>query len=442
MKSYDANIELQILKSALESAQKYKILSQVTVEHFGSDSSREVYNRIMSLVGSGKIPPSSDVMKGDGALSAPAQAFIGSPNARVLSTEHDIDAALEILGKYRKGRLLLASITDAISVLKADDPNIDGVVAGLETALQRCHSGSRRDEMLHINADNLPNLLKVFDDQFNSPIDDVIPSGFKEFDKKTGGFRKKNVIALASVPGGGKSAMAEQMAINQYMMGHNVCICTWEMDKDELLGRMWSCLSKVNHSDINLRRINAKTKMHVREKWEEFVKSSGLKNRLTFFYPEREMNVPEIAMELKPFGYDIIYIDYIGLLKQDPNKQMWESLGDHARSAKLAANSLNAAVVLLAQFDDESNKLKYSKAIVANAHFVWAWDNNEEERQSGVVKIRQLKARNAEVYEFYLQRDFSTMTFGDYSGIPVEQLKKNAEPKKAADIPRMPELAN
>lgn len=437
MKSHDATIELQILKTVLDSPLKNQILSQVTSEHFGSDAAKEVYHRIASLIQNGKTPPSSEVFKNDGSLSAAAQAFIGSTTARSLTTAEDLGASLDALSKYRKGRLLLHAITDAVSNLKNDDPNIDEVITTITDSLQRCNSGTRRQEMLHISSDNVGELLQRFDQNFDSPINDLIPSGFREFDRRTGGFRKKNVIALASVPGGGKSAMMEQMAINQFMMGYNVCICTWEMDETELLDRMWSCLSKINHTDINLKRINGKTKKHVRDKFEEFIKCSGMKNKLTLFYPEREMNIPEIAMDIKASGYDIVYIDYIGLLKQDPKKQMWESLGDHARSAKLMANNLNAAMVLLAQFDDESNKIKYSKAILANAHFVWAWENTDKEKESGIIEIKQLKARNAEVYNFLLQRDFKTMSFSDFSG----PMPTSAPEKKTNEIPKMPGLS-
>lgn len=437
MKAYDATVELQVLKTILDSQNRNQVLSQLTPEHFGSDAAKEVYHRVIHLIQLGKSPPSSEVFKNDGSLSQAAQAFIGSTNARPLSTHEDTEAALDILGKYRKGRLLLSSITDAVSNLKNDDPDIDSVISNITDTLQRCHSGSRRQEMLHISADNADNLLKKFDSNFDSPPNDIIPTGFRVFDKNTGGFRKKNVIVLASVPGGGKSAMAEQMAINQFMMGYNVCFCSWEMDEQELLDRMWACVSSMNHTDINLKRLNQKSKKHVRDKFEEFIKCSGMKNRLTLFCPEREMNIPEISLEIKAANYDIVYIDYIGLLKQDPKKQMWESLGDHARSAKLMANNINIAAVLLAQFDDESNKIKYSKAIQANAHFVWAWERGEGD----IVKINQLKARNAEVYEFQLQRDFKTMTFKDFDSSSIPMTDPKALEKKQNEIPKMPGLS-
>lgn len=439
MKAFDSNTELQIIRTICDSPKRMEVLSKVTSEHFGHDSSVEIFNRIISLVSSGKAVPSSDVLKNDEALTEQSRALISSPQIRPLG-EDDIAHAMRILTKYRKGRILLRTVQEAIEALKSNDPDIDSVVGSMETSLQRCHSGTDVKEMTHVCVDNVAELMKEVEELLADTTDDFIPSSFAEFDKKTGGFRRKNVIAMASVPGGGKSAMAAQMALNQFMMGFNVCFVSYEMDEFELKYRMLSCISKVDHGAINLKRLTQKQRLLISQKWEEFIRSSGIRNRLTLWCPTRELNISEIAIEIKPMGFDIIYIDYIGLLREYPGKAMWESLGMHARSAKLAANNLNSAMVLLCQYDDQENKLKYSKAIQANAHFVWAWDNGEIERESGIIEIKQLKARNAEVYPFHLQRDFSTMTFRDYSGpLPVKEPPPENQ-KGARGIPRMPEL--
>jgi hypothetical protein len=109
----------------------------------------------------------------------------------------------------------------------------------------------------------------------------------------------------------------------------------------------------------------------------------------------------------------------------------------------LVANNLNAALVLLAQYDSKEEKLKYSAAILANAHIVFAWNNTEKEKESGIVEVHQLKSRNAETYPFLLQRDFSVMSFYDYNAIGsninnAETAQGQAVAQKI--IPKMPEL--
>lgn len=438
MKAYDANIELQILKSICDSPEGVRLLSKINEEYFGYDPAKEIFTRIINLIGNGKAIPSTQILRQDEALTDQTRAALSAETLYSLKSDDEQEAALENLDKYRKGRLLLNTISESLQTLSQSSPDVDSVISSIENTLQRCHTGKQRDEMIHITSSNIDQLLNEVKTDLTTQTDGFIPSSFGEFDKRTGGFHRKNVIVLASVPGGGKSAMAMQMAINQYMMGYNVCYISYEMDEIELKYRMLSTLSKIEHREINLKILNQKQIEYILKKWEEFVLNTGLKNRLTIWCPTREMNIPELTAQIMPYGFDAVYVDYLGLLKEYPGKAMWESLGAHARAAKLSANSLNAALILLAQYDDQENKIKYSKAIQANAHFVWAWDNNEQEKESGIIQVKQLKARNAEVYNFYLQRDFKTMTFSDYTGPPPDQ--KDSESNEEPSIPKMPEL--
>jgi hypothetical protein len=108
----------------------------------------------------------------------------------------------------------------------------------------------------------------------------------------------------------------------------------------------------------------------------------------------------------------------------------------------MAANSLDAVFILLAQLDDETNKLKYSKAIQANANIVWTWEYGDREKESGIIEVEQRKSRNSKTFPFYLETDYSTMTFKNYSGPtpamydePEERGKGKGKKRNAADAP-------
>lgn len=457
MKTHDANTEAQILRAILDTDERAFILSQVDAEYFGHETVLEVFRRLMVFVNAGKTIPSSQVFKNDETMSEAARALVANPAYDLNSTD-DIIAALEILKKYRKARILFHTINQSVNVLQQENADVDTVVSSMEQMLQRCHTGNDVSEMKHYTYTDADTLCKEVDEDLRkSNASDYLQTGLGQFDQKSGGLRRKNVLVMASVPGGGKSALSFRMAMNQYIFGYNVCFVSYEMDEIELRYRMLSSESRIDHSEINLKRLNDKKIDLINQRFRSFLGESKKGNRLTIWTPARELTVQQIAVELKPMNYDIIYIDYISLLKA-PNdrKPMHEILGDHSRAAKLAANMLNAAVVLLAQYDEEGNKLKYSKAITANANFVWAWDHGEKEKESGLINIRQLKARNAPLYSFYLQKDFTTFTFSDYFGPePVSEKEErsergrgkhrgdNREPqvkKPRKKIPGMPEL--
>jgi len=302
--------------------------------------------------------------------------------------------------------------------LNSSKPNIPNVLTVLETVLQKCYaSDEEKDEVKEYSYADKEKLIREADKELSdSSLAKLIPTGFYEFDRKTGGLVRGNVLVLASVPGGGKSAMALQMALYQYIMGYSVCIVSFEMDTSEIEGRLFSNLSRINHTEINLKKLTKAKKELILTRLGEWLDNGVHGNRFGIWTPKRELSIPQITLELKSKGYDVIYIDYLSLLYQNPKKQVWENLGEHTRAAKMAGSTLNAGIVILAQYDDESNKIKYSKAIVANANFVWAWDYGDKEKETGIVEVKQLKARNSPTYPFYLDTDYSTFSLKDYRG--------------------------
>ena len=435
MKTHDVNTEALVIRSILDNQEYASSLSHLDAGHFYEAPIREILKRITVYLDGGKPIPSSQILRNDESLSESSRALLANQNFAVLRSKDDFTAAVDILKKYRKVRTFVDSINSTIDKLQADDADLDTAMDELEHQIQDCRGITEKNiGMKHYSHADIDQLSQEIEsDLRQSDEKDFITTGLGQFDQRTGGLRRKNVLVMASVPGGGKSALSFRMAMNQYLFGHNVCFVSYEMDEIELRYRMLSSESRVDHSEINLKRINDKKIKLITERFRRFISESDKGNRLTIWTPDRELTVQQIALELKPMNYDVVYIDYISLLKPtNPKKQMWEILGDHSRAAKLAANNLNAAVVLLAQYDDESNRLKYSKAIQANANFVWAWEHGEKEKEMGLINIKQLKARNAPMYSFYLQKDFATFTFSDYNGPDPEEDLSNEDKKKPA----------
>lgn len=438
MRLYDTASEIQVVRSCCDSPLRIKLLSKLNAEHFGFDKAKEIFLRIINLLNLNKPIPSTEVLRNDESLSQESRALISDSTYAVLCREDDILASFEILEKYRRSRVILAAISLAADKMKAENPDIDAVVHDMEAMLQKCHNSENREEMVHYCTANYEKLAKELDADLRNTHIDLIPSSFAAFDRDSGGFPRGGVVAMASVPGGGKSALATQMAANQYLMGYNVLYVSYEMSEVELRYRLLSSQSKIDHRAIKLKQLDELQIEHINKCFADFVLPNK-NNRLTIWSPSREMTIPEIGMQIKPYNYDIVYIDYISLLKSESRMAMWEVLGNHARSAKLTAASLNACLVLLAQYDQNEAKIKYSQAITANASCVWAWEHGEKEKTSGIIEVKQLKNRSGTQEPFYLQRDFRVMSFKDYSGEPPEEFTGGKKPGQ--DLPAMPELS-
>jgi len=207
--------------------------------------------------------------------------------------------------------------------------------------------------------------MEIVEETLSATAEEFIQSGFAHFDREYGGFNRGNVLLLAAPSGKGKSAMMLRMAILQYMMGLNVLVISFEMTNKELRERLLSSVSKIQHQDIRLKRLLDQQKDAIRKGVREFIQT-GYGNRMTLWGTSENLDINDISSITRTMGYDVIYIDYLGLLKANQSKPQHEVLGDLTRDAKRMAKANNCLVVPLAQLDDETLKIKYSKAIKAN----------------------------------------------------------------------------
>lgn len=433
MKFYDSNTELMVLRTVVESQSRgMELLSKLEPSYFGSDVALEIFNRLSIVVGSGRKIPTIDVLKSDDVLSEDSRTFL---SAEVNPLDEDqYQSVYETLAKYRKARLLRDHISNTAESLSEESPNLEKVLQQMEQTLSQCRAGIKDDEMFHICESNEQEFMDAIEEDLTPDENQFIPSGFKEFDKKTGGFKRGQVLVLAAPSGAGKSAMMGQMAANQYLMGFNICVISFEMTNEDLRMRMIANISKLNHSDVHVKRLVEQQKELVRNKSKEFVKT-GLGNRLTLWGSSEDLDVKDISARTKALGFDIVYIDYIGLLKEKPGENQQKVLGDHVRDCKLASKQNSCVYAPLVQLDEETLKIKYSKAIRANSDFIWAWEKDEKNLEAGVVKVIQQKARSAQEYDFYLACDFSRMAFEDYVGLPP--IEENGDKKQVPALPTM-----
>lgn len=431
MKLFDAVAEMQIIKTVCDikdPSQRAKILSRLTVSHFGNEDAGKIFGRIKILIQNSKDIPSSKVLAIDNTLPDTAKALISNPSYKGLETNVDINTSLDLIDTYYKNRILFTAMSGSFNAFKEDNPDFDAIAANLSDTLQKCAKSIDTNEMEHYTQASSVDLCKsIMDDLIEKSPMDFLPTGWEVFDRKTGGLRRKNVLVIASVPGGGKSTMALQMAMHQYSTGFNVCYISFEMDNIEVRYRMLSAISQIDHSDINLKRLNKEQLDHIQESFKKFLMDtpSNGANTFTVYCPREEKTIGDLVADIQHHNYDCVYIDYISLLKSEGKKQLWEILGDHAKKAKMAGNKLNASMVILAQYDDEGNKIKYSRAIEAHANFIWAWEHGDKEKESGVITIKQLKARSAKEYDFHLLKDFDVCTLRDYNGPPPMAEKEN-----------------
>jgi len=422
MKIFEVNTELSVIKSLCGKSNlsvKNYILKNVNEGYFGYDPCREIFKRIISQISLGN-DVSFSLLKKDLSLSSEARSLLSGSIKRLTSLKRAKEA-ISILSQYRKLRNIYFSVKQISEAMNESDRSgspidIDNLVSILERTLLKVREDDVESDLVHIGVTD--SSTKEVISIIKSKIPDLIPTGFHGYDSVNLGFPRKGVVVLAASTSGGKTALALQLMINFYRQGISGCLVSLEMDKEEILNRMISNISKIPHDDIVQRRLTKPKIKKIKKSWKEFVElGKKLGCRMSILVPRSDVGFDEVAFRIKQFGYSVVVIDYINLLKQDPKLTRAESLGEITRKAKQFSRRNRCLVIILAQLSDD-DKVKYSRAIHENADVLWVWRYGKEEKQTKLLNIVVKKARNQKTLEFFIRESFETMSLYDDPSMP------------------------
>lgn len=405
------------------------VLARLDSTHFAYTSMREAHERLMQVLKAASSIPSKEVFLGDTALSTETVEALSGDDILPVATQDDLDHLVHQLNEakqFRTAHMISLGITTA---LKREKSTVPDVTALVEQGLLELRSKGAADIAIYHSGtvNNSDDVVRgLLDPTDNSSI---IPSCFANFDSKTGGHRRGDLVVIASHYKGGKSIMKLNMLHNMYKF-HNLSTLdlTMEMGVDEETARLLSLMSGVDFSRIyrhkqeemtydEVKRINAAWAKH---------KAHGEENNCRFsIYPAANMTIQQLELMIKPFKYDVVAIDYVNLLRPEGGAKDHgevQMLSAHYKALKLMAKNLNCLVIALTQLDKATGDIRYAKVAKEDANNVWSWMYGESEQAHHVLKIKQLAARSHQPFTFYLRENFETMEITDYDGdIPEDE---------------------
>lgn len=428
MQLHDNKLEIRLLRTICESTNRHeasRILASLVPGHFYDDGAKEIFTTGIRKYARkhGSVPNWSDVCT-NVQISEPVRDEARQyKKIKPLQDTDEIRRAYASAEQFRKLRVLYFTATEAVEILSGDSVDVEELYMDVTDKLVRTQVGTLSErEILQVGGGK--SVKSSIANLFDRPRDNVVPTGLTEFDVKNGGWMKGSLVVLAATTGGGKTAMMVQLSKSQAEMGYSAHVVPLEMTEDECLARYAANVSGVDVRKFLFVPFTKNERKATERKWSRWEKkvSSTDRGRLRIYEPEEDMSIEEILTILEPYDDDIIYIDYIGLLKGVDGDDSWRQLGAAARYAKMWAKRRNKIVVLLAQLSDEGS-IRYSKAIKDHANNFWAWVYSEENRESGLLDIMQQKARNQQAFDFQLLHDFSTMRIGDVEDEKVEKMR-------------------
>lgn len=177
-----------------------------------------------------------------------------------------------------------------------------------------------------------------------------LPTGFTDFDNKTNGLQKSDLIIIAGRPAMGKTSfamnIAEKAAIKH---GASVAIFSMEMSSVQLVMRMMSSLSRINSGKLKSGNL-------LDEEWPRIGQINHLLSNSKIFIDDTPalspMEIRARCRRLKrQHGLDLVVIDYLQLMQVKGSENRVNEISEISRSLKGLAKELDIPVIALSQLN-------------------------------------------------------------------------------------------
>lgn len=292
-------------------------------------------------------------------------------------------------------RFLIGRLASSIQALERGDkdviPQLRREIGELEYADEIRSNFTPLSEILE--RDVKPALIDLC-----NGITHKISTGFPAIDRAIGGgLSLSDVLLVAGLPGGGKSALVLQIAANMAGAGLPVAFLSGEMSNKEnglrLLGQIaqYTNLNSVTHISQNDRDYLLA--------WLKNIKQFPL------YFDSKTYDLRSLTASLRPLvesaGIKVLVIDYIQLLKYDRSSKhsRTERIAECSQEVKRIAMEYGIAVIEVAQFNREGAKsgkpgmhdLDGSSQLEKDTSLIFILDREEG---TPSVTIRIAKGRN------------------------------------------------
>lgn len=428
---WNLELELQAIKTILTPSSDWatKVYSVCKPEFFHQSTTNTIFTRLQAMMETSKSfeLPTLDFVLSDSKISPTIRQTFrdamegedGEDPVAIVQSQGDYDLLIQGLSSLAKARAVYQATNKATQdLLESSEPTtfIKQVTNQLGESLFNLDYDDELLAQITMGKGYNQSAEDAFSRIVNGSFSDMkIKTGFAEFDDRTGGFFRTNLVIVGGSSGGGKSLLSVNLLERQYKLGYNVVLASYEMTDEEVLIRLISCISEVDMNKVQNNKLILPEMAQCTAAWREFnLKGYERGNSYHILAPKNETTVPEIGFRVRSMKPDVLILDYINLLASSSgsDEAQWQALGNIAREAKLLANKLNCVVILLAQIDDTYN-LRYSKGIKDHANFVMGFVRDEEALNQRKICIHQMKARNSPLYNFDLGERFDIAQFRD-----------------------------
>ncbi|TKA87785.1 MAG: replicative DNA helicase [Candidatus Phytoplasma asteris] len=182
-----------------------------------------------------------------------------------------------------------------------------------------------------------------------------VKTGFNNIDDIIGGFKLGQLNILAARTGMGKTAFMLNLAVNiakvfqNIPKKNNILIFSLEMISEELIKRLISCESQISIKKMEQKQLTREEKLQLLQTEEKLTELNILID------DDRNTKIEEVKRKCRQLkfhqGLDIVFIDYLHLLRDDQFLNLNQAIGIITRELKKLVMELQTPIITLSQMN-------------------------------------------------------------------------------------------
>ncbi len=342
-----------------ENSHLHKVLSVITPDDFYIESHQKIMRKVVEMADKGEridLVTLSEELENAGELKDVGGTSYISSLLDGVPKSLNIESYLNIIKeKALARRLILSSLRIAKTGMERvgdTDELLDLAQHEIfEISEQRVKQGFIEiKKVMQETVDYIEALSK------RGELISGIPTGFKDFDKKTSGLHNSEFIVIAGRPSMGKTAFAMNIATNVAVkFGKKVGIFTLEMSKEHLCIRLLGSMAQIDIQRLQNGYIS-------QNEWDKIIMAQNVFSKADIFIDETpslsilEMKAKARRLKMEK-GLDILFIDYLQLMRGGIRfENRTQEISAISRAMKELAKELSIPVVSVSQLSRAPEK--------------------------------------------------------------------------------------
>lgn len=192
--------------------------------------------------------------------------------------------------------------------------------------------------------------------------DDSIQTYFPSIDNAIGSLQGGDLLILAGATGMGKTCMMLNLLKNMALNGKKVLLFSLEMSLQQLQNRIISAETGVDSDKVR----NFTMTQEEFQRYSDYALSDDFKKLDIDVNTDYEITIEKIKRVVMNSDADIVFIDYLGLIKSDFYGTTYDRVSEISRNLKLLALASNRPFIVLHQLSRIPNDRKEKRPLLSD----------------------------------------------------------------------------